>query len=82
MKKGLFIEKLAAQSALSQAQGRQFLEAMTTVVTALLKAGDDVVLPGIGRARAERQIRHPMTGKLMVSPAAQMPTFKALNAPA
>jgi len=29
MKKGLFIEKLAAQSGLSQAQGRQLLEAMT-----------------------------------------------------
>jgi len=61
MKKGLFIEKLAAQSDLSQAQGRQFLAAMTTVVTALL---------------AERQLRHPMTGKCMVSPAAQVPTFK------
>jgi len=80
MKQLTFIEKLAAQSDLSQTQVRQLLEAMTTVVTALLKDDDDVVLPGIGRwgvrARAERQIRHPMTGKLMVSPAAQVPTFK------
>ena len=84
MKQLTFIEKLAAQSDLSQAQVRQLLVGMTKTVTALLKAGDDVVLPGIGRlgvrARAERQMRHIVTGDPITLPAAQVPTFKALKA--
>ena len=71
--KAELIKDLAEESGKSQGDVREVLDALTTVVTRRLVAGDAVALQGLAkfetRDRAARLVRSPATGEMINKPA-------------
>ena len=67
MSKAELVEKIAEQAKLTKVDAERAVNAFINVITASLKAGDDVTLVGFGTFttgdRAERQGRNPQTGE-------------------
>jgi len=81
MKKTEFVEAVAEAADMSKAQASAAVEAVLTVVTDTLKAGDQVTLTGFGsflvREREARTGRNPQTGAEIQIKASKVPSFKA-----
>jgi len=81
MNKQDFVGKLAAQEGIEKKQAAIYTEAVIKAVTDALVAGEKVQFVGFGsfevRQRAEKKVRNPQTGESLVSPATQVPVFKA-----
>jgi DNA-binding protein HU-beta len=84
MKQSEFIDALATQCqqdghAITKADIARVLVALTGVVQAQLKSGEEVTLPGIGKfkvkQRAAKQGRNPKTGEVIEIPAKRAPAF-------
>jgi DNA-binding protein HU-beta len=80
MNKADLIDRISEKSGLSKIDANTALEAVTDVITAAMKAGDEIVLVGFGSfkvgARAARTGRHPQTGKPMNIAASKVVKFK------
>ncbi|MBA3582326.1 MAG: HU family DNA-binding protein [Gammaproteobacteria bacterium] len=81
MKKTEFIDAVAEAASISKTDASKAVEAMLTVVTNALKAGDQVAITGFGtflmRTREARTGRNPRTGEALNIAAANIPSFKA-----
>lgn len=81
MTKTELIEKMAAESELTQKEAGAALDAFINVVTETIKTDEEVALIGFGAfksaIRAERQGRNPSTGAAMTIPEKRVPSFKA-----
>lgn len=84
MNQAELIAKTAAISGESKKATEAVLKATADVITATLKEGGEVTLPGIGKlyvkARAPRAGRNPATGEAIQIPAGKSPGFKAAKA--
>ena len=74
------VEKIAEQAKLTKVDAERAVDAFINVVSASLKAGDDVTLVGFGTFttgdRAERQGRNPQTGAVITIAAKKVVKFK------
>ncbi len=74
------VEKIAEQAKLTKVDAERAVNAFINVVSASLKAGDDVTLVGFGTFttgdRAERQGRNPQTGAVITIAAKKVVKFK------
>ena len=81
MNKQEFISNLAAQEGIEKKQAAIQTEAVIKAITDALVAGEKVQFVGFGsfevRQRAEKKVRNPQTGEALISPATQVPVFKA-----
>lgn len=81
MTKTDLINAIAEASGLTKVDARKALEATTEAITAALKKGDKVALPGFATfavgERAERQGKNPRTGETVTIPAKKVVKFKA-----
>jgi len=80
MSKAELVEKIAEQAKLTKVDAERAVNAFINVITASLKAGDDVTLVGFGTFttgdRAERQGRNPQTGEAITISAKKVVQFK------
>ena len=80
MSKAELVEKIAEQAKLTKVDAERAVNAFINVVSASLKAGDDVTLVGFGTFttgdRAERQGRNPQTGAAITTSAKKVVKFK------
>lgn len=80
MSKAELVEKIASQAGLTKADAERAVNAFVNVVTAGLKAGDDITLVGFGTfstgERAARQGRNPQTGETITIAAKKVVKFK------
>ncbi len=80
MSKAELVEKIASQAGLTKADAERAVNAFVNVVTAGLKAGDDITLVGFGTfstgERAARQGRNPQTGETITIAARKVVKFK------
>ncbi|MEI6691748.1 MAG: HU family DNA-binding protein [Chlorobium sp.] len=80
MSKAELVEKIAEKAKLTKVDAERAVNAFINVVTASLKAGDDVTLVGFGTFttgdRAERQGRNPQTGEAITISAKKVVKFK------
>lgn len=80
MNKGELIETLASETGESKRNAEDFLNAFIDTVTAQVKKGERVQLPGFGtferRARSARTARNPRTGEEIKIAATKVPAFK------
>jgi len=76
-----FISKLAEQEGIEKKQAAVWTDAVVKAVTDALVTGEKVQFVGFGsfevRQRAEKKARNPQTGEEVISPATQVPVFKA-----
>lgn len=81
MKKQDFIKAVATQAGLSQDAVSNALNTMVEVITAELKAGEEVNITGFGAfkvtSRAARNGVNPRTGEKIQIPAVNTPVFRA-----
>ena len=81
MTKQDFISKLAEQEGIEKKQAAVWTDAVVKAVTDALVTGEKVQFVGFGsfevRQRAEKKARNPQTGEEVISPATQVPVFKA-----
>jgi len=81
MTKAEFVERLAQQEGIEKKQAAAYTDAVVKAITDALVAGDKVQFVGFGsfevRQRAEKKARNPQTGEEVISPATQVPVFKA-----
>jgi DNA-binding protein HU-beta len=81
MTKAELIESIAKKAGLSKADAGKALNGVLESITASLKKGGKVALPGFGTfavtKRAARKGRNPQTGKEIKIAAAKVPKFKA-----
>ena len=81
MSKQDFINKLAEQEGIEKKQAAAWTDAVLKALTEALIAGEKVQFIGFGafevRQRAEKKARNLRTGEEIISPATQMPVFKA-----
>ncbi len=80
MSKAELVEKIASQAGLTKADAERAVNAFVNVVTAGLKAGEDITLVGFGTfttgERAARQGRNPQTGETISISAKKVVKFK------
>lgn len=80
MSKAELVEKIASQAGLTKADVERAVNAFVNVVTAGLKAGEDITLVGFGTfttgKRAARQGRNPQTGETITIAAKRVVKFK------
>ena len=80
MSKAELVEKIAEQAKLTKVDAERAVNAFINVVSASLKAGDDVTLVGFETFttcdRAERQGRNPQTGAAITISAKKVVKFK------
>ncbi len=80
MSKAELVEKIASQAGLTKADAERAVNAFVNVVTAGLKAGEDITLVGFGTfstgERAARQGRNPQTGETISIAAKKVVKFK------
>jgi DNA-binding protein HU-beta len=76
-----FISKVAEQEGIEKKQAAAYTDAIIKALTNALVAGEKVQFVGFGsfevRQRAEKKARNPQTGEEVISPATQVPVFKA-----
>ena len=81
MNKTDLIDSIAASADLPKSAAARAVESVLSAVTAALKEGQSVTLPGFGtfevRHRAERKGRNPKTGEEITIAASKVPSFKA-----
>ncbi len=81
MTKADLVKKLADQGEVSKAKAEVMLNAFISNVTALLKKGDKLTLPGFGTflvtKRAAREGINPQTKAKLKIPARRVPKFRA-----
>ena len=81
MNKTEFVEAIAKESGLTNADARKAIEAVITTVEKTLKKGDDIALTGFGKfsvsKRAARTGRNPQTGEAVKIKASKAPKFTA-----
>ena len=81
MTKQEFTTKLAEQEGIEKKQAATWTEAVVKAITDALVSGEKVQFVGFGafevRQRAEKKARNPQTGEEVISPATQVPVFKA-----
>jgi len=81
MNKKELVAALADQCGTTQATAGEMVNAFCETVTAELKEGNGVALPGFGqfiaKHRPSREMRNPATGKMMMSKAKTSAQFKA-----
>jgi DNA-binding protein HU-beta len=81
MNKTEFVEAIAKESGLSNADARKAVEAVITTVEKTLKKGDEIALTGFGKfsvsKRAARTGRNPQTGETVKIKASKAPKFTA-----
>ncbi|MCW3023622.1 MAG: family DNA-binding protein [Conexibacter sp.] len=81
MNKTEFVEAIAKESGLTNADARKAIEAVITTVEKTLKKGDEVALTGFGKfsvsKRAARTGRNPQTGEAVKIKASKAPKFTA-----
>jgi nucleoid DNA-binding protein len=81
MNKTEFVEAIAKESGLTNADARKAVEAVITTVEKSLKKGDDIALTGFGKfsvsKRAARTGRNPQTGEAVKIKASKAPKFTA-----
>ena len=81
MNKTEFVEAIAKESGLSNADARKAIDAVITTVEKTLKKGDEVALTGFGKfsvsKRAARTGRNPQTGEAVKIKASKAPKFTA-----
>jgi len=84
MTKAELVTKIANKLNIQLKQAEAFLDAQTEVVTDVLKANDEVTLPGLGKlsvkAKAAKAGRNPKTGEAITIAARKAPAFTALKA--
>ena len=80
MNKTDLIGAVAEKAALSKKDADAAVNAVVSVITDTLAAGENVQLVGFGsfvvRERAEKQARNPKTGEAITVPAARVAAFK------
>lgn len=80
MNKKELVAALADKCGVTQAAAGEMVNAFTETVTAELKEGNGVALPGFGqfiaKHRPSREMRNPATGKTMMSKAKTSAQFK------
>jgi len=81
MNKQDFISNLAEQEGIEKKQAALYTDAVIKAITDALIAGEKIQFVGFGsfevRQRAEKKVRNPQTGEALISPATQVPVFKA-----
>ena len=81
MSKQDFVNRLAEQEGIEKKQAAAYTDAVIKAITDSLIAGEKVQFVGFGsfevRQRAEKKARNPQTGEEVISPATQVPVFKA-----
>ncbi|HEY4096934.1 MAG TPA: HU family DNA-binding protein [Baekduia sp.] len=81
MNKTEFVEAIAKESGLTNADARKAIEAVITTVEKTLKKGDEIALTGFGKfsvtKRAARTGRNPQTGEPVKIKASKAPKFTA-----
>jgi nucleoid DNA-binding protein len=81
MNKTEFVEAIAKESGLTNADARKAVEAVITTVEKTLKKGDEIALTGFGKfsvsKRAARTGRNPQTGEAVKIKASKAPKFSA-----
>ncbi len=81
MNKKELVAALADKCGTTQGAAGEFVNAFCETVTAELKDGNGVALPGFGqfvaKHRPSREMRNPSTGKMMMSKAKTSAQFKA-----
>ena len=81
MNKQEFTAKFAEQEGIEKKQAAVWVDAVVKALTDVLVAGEKVQFVGFGsfevRQRAEKKARNPQTGEEVISPATQVPVFKA-----
>ena len=81
MNKTEFVEAIAKESGLTNADSRKAIEAVITTVEKTLKKGDEIALTGFGKfsvsKRAARTGRNPQTGEAVKIKASKAPKFTA-----
>ncbi len=84
MNKADFIKKVAEQAGVTNKQADLVLSAIVSSVHDVLKAGDEVMIPELGKfsreERAARKGRNPSTGEEIDIPAKNVPKFSAAKA--
>ena len=80
MNKGELVKAIAADAGLTQKEAGLAFDAFVSAVTADLKAGNKVTIPGFGtfevKARAERTGVNPATKEQIKIAACKVPVFK------
>jgi DNA-binding protein HU-beta len=80
MNKNELIERISEKTGLSKIDANNALEAVTDVITDVMKSGQEIVLVGFGSfkvgQRAARTGRHPRTGEAMKIAASKFVKFK------
>jgi len=81
MNKQDFSAKLAEQAGIEKKQAAAWTDAVLKALTDALIIGEKVQFVGFGtfevRQRAEKKARNPRTDEEIISPATQVPVFKA-----
>jgi DNA-binding protein HU-beta len=81
MNKTEFIEAVAKESGLTNADARRAVEGVISTVEKTLKKGDEIALTGFGKfsvtKRAARTGRNPQTGEAVKIKASKAPKFTA-----
>jgi DNA-binding protein HU-beta len=81
MNKSEFVEAIAKESGLTNADARKAVEAVISTVEKTLKKGDEIALTGFGKfsvtKRAARMGRNPQTGETVKIKASKAPKFSA-----
>ena len=81
MTKQDFINQRAEQEGIEKKQAAAYTDAVVKAITDALVAGEKVQFVGFGafevKQRAEKKARNPQTGEELISPATQVPVFKA-----
>ena len=80
LKKTQIIEAIQNEKGLTKKQAKKSVEILIELISKSLENGEDVLLTGFGKfsvkEKAERKIRHPVTGKDMMLDARKVVTFK------
>lgn len=80
MNKSDLIKKIAEKAKISNAQASASFEAFWDTVKEELNNGNEVNMMGIGKisvtSKPERDVRNPMTGKMITTPASKKAKFK------
>ncbi len=81
MNKQEYIDAISEKTGISKKDCGELLDACYSVLVETLKAGDELVISGIGkfevREREERDGRDPRTGATIKIAASKAPSFKA-----
>lgn len=84
MKKQDLVEKVHEVLGGTKVQAEQVVTVLFDEITDALKRGDEVAIPGFGKfvskRREAQERRNPRTGEKVMSPAANVPKFKAAKA--